>query len=43
VKVVAIHVAPAGRLPMRPLDAIVAEAGKGLVGGNYLHSERTGA
>jgi MOSC domain-containing protein YiiM len=35
VKVVAIHVAPASRLPVRSLDAVVAEAGKGLVGDRY--------
>jgi hypothetical protein len=32
VKVVAIYVAPASRLPMRALDSIAAEAGKVLVG-----------
>jgi MOSC domain-containing protein YiiM len=33
--VTAIHVAPASRLPMRPVDTIRAEAGKGLVGDRY--------
>jgi len=32
VKVVAIHVAPARRLPMRSIESVVAEAGIGLVG-----------
>ncbi len=35
VKVVAIHVAPATRLPMRSVDTVQAEAGKGLVGDRY--------
>jgi len=33
--VVAIHVAPATRLPMRAVDRVEAEAGKGLVGDRY--------
>jgi MOSC domain-containing protein YiiM len=33
--VVAIHVAPATRLPMKAVDAVEAEAGKGLVGDRY--------
>ena len=33
--VTAIHVAPATRLPMRSVDAVEAEAGKGLVGDRY--------
>lgn len=33
--VVAIHIAPATRLPMKAVDAVVAEAGKGLVGDRY--------
>ena len=33
--VVAIHVAPGTRLPMKSLDVVVAEAGKGLVGDRY--------
>jgi MOSC domain-containing protein YiiM len=35
VQVVAINVAPGSRLPTRPLDAVVAEAGTGLVGDRY--------
>jgi MOSC domain-containing protein YiiM len=34
-KVTAIHLAPGRRLPMRPVDGVVAEAGKGLVGDRY--------
>ena len=34
-KVVAIHVAPGRRLPVRALQAVDAEAGKGLVGDRY--------
>lgn len=34
-KVVAIHVAPGTRLPVRALDSVAAEAGKGLVGDRY--------
>lgn len=37
--VTAIHVAPGRRLPMRPLDVVVAEAGGGLVGDRY-HGSR---
>ena len=37
--VMAIHVAPASRLPMKPLEVIEAEAGRGLVGDRY-HSTR---
>ena len=33
--VVAIHVAPGSRLPMKEVDAVEAEAGKGLVGDRY--------
>jgi MOSC domain-containing protein YiiM len=35
VQVVAINVAPGSRLPTRPLDTVVAEAGTGLVGDRY--------
>ena len=38
-KVVAIHVAPARRLPMRSIESVVAEAGIGLVGDRY-HGSR---
>lgn len=34
-KVVAIHLAPATRLPVRAVESVDAEAGKGLVGGRY--------
>ena len=34
-RVVAIHVAPGTRLPMKSVDRVVAEAGKGLVGDRY--------
>ena len=34
-KVVAIHIAKARRLPTRIVDSVVAEAGKGLVGDRY--------
>ncbi|MCT7661785.1 MOSC domain-containing protein [Mycobacterium deserti] len=37
--VTAIHVAPGRRLPVRSLDAVVAEAGKGLEGDRY-HGSR---
>lgn len=33
--VTAIHLAPASRLPVRSVDAVEAEAGKGLVGDRY--------
>jgi MOSC domain-containing protein YiiM len=33
--VVAIHIAPGSRLPVRSVDSVVAEAGKGLVGDRY--------
>lgn len=33
--VVAIHVAPGSRLPMKAVDHVVAEAGKGIVGDRY--------
>lgn len=33
--VVAIHIAPATRLPMKAVDSVEAEAGKGLVGDRY--------
>jgi MOSC domain-containing protein YiiM len=39
VKVVAIHIAPGRRLPMRAVDDVLAEAGKGLVGDRY-HGSR---
>lgn len=35
VTVVAIHVAPASRLPTKAVDEVVAEAGRGLVGDRY--------
>ena len=35
VKVVAIHLAPATRLPVRAVESVDAEAGKGLVGDRY--------
>ncbi|RDH79186.1 MOSC domain-containing protein [Mycolicibacterium moriokaense] len=38
-KVVAIHVAPGRRLPMRALQSVTAEAGSGLVGDRY-HGSR---
>jgi MOSC domain-containing protein YiiM len=38
-KVAAIHIAPGRRLPMRAVDDVVAEAGKGLVGDRY-HGSR---
>ena len=34
-KVVAIHIAPGRRLPVKSVDAVVAEAGLGLVGDRY--------
>ena len=34
-KVVAIHIAPARRLPTRSVESVVAEAGVGLVGDRY--------
>ncbi|MDO7867138.1 MOSC domain-containing protein [Nocardioides jiangxiensis] len=33
--VASIHVAKARRLPMRPVESVLAEAGKGLVGDRY--------
>jgi MOSC domain-containing protein YiiM len=33
--VTAIHIAPASRLPVRSVDRVLAEAGKGLVGDRY--------
>ncbi len=33
--VVSIHIAPATRLPMKPVEAVQAEAGKGLIGDRY--------
>lgn len=33
--VIAIHIAPGRRLPVRAVDAVVAETGKGLVGDRY--------
>lgn len=38
-KVVAIHVAPGRRLPVRALEAVWAESGKGLLGDRY-HGSR---
>jgi len=35
VKVVAIHIAKARKLPTRTVDSVVAEAGTGLVGDRY--------
>ena len=35
VTVVAIHVAPGSRLPMKSVDRVAAEAGRGLVGDRY--------
>ncbi|WP_425005534.1 MOSC domain-containing protein [Mycolicibacterium sp. S3B2] len=34
-RIVAIHVSPGRRLPMRAVDAVDAEAGKGLIGDRY--------
>ncbi len=34
-RVSAIHIAPGSRLPTKSVDAVVAEAGKGLVGDRY--------
>ena len=39
-KVVAIHIAPGRRLPMRRVDAVAAEAELGLVGDRYHGSRR---
>jgi hypothetical protein len=33
--VVAIHVAPGSRIPVRAVEAVDAEAGKGLIGDRY--------
>jgi MOSC domain-containing protein YiiM len=41
VKIVAIHIAPGRRLPMRSVQEVVAEAGKGLVRDRY-HGTRHG-
>ena len=38
-QVTAIHIAPGRRLPMRSVQTVVAEAGKGLVGDRY-HGSR---
>lgn len=38
-KVTAIHIAPGRRLPVKYVDTVVAEAGKGLVGDRY-HGSR---
>ena len=38
-RVVAIHIAPGRRLPVRSVEAVVAEAGRGLVGDRY-HGSR---
>jgi MOSC domain-containing protein YiiM len=35
VRIVAIHIAPARKVPTRPVSAVEAEAGKGLVGDRY--------
>lgn len=35
VRVVAIHIAPGRRLPVKSVDVVQAEAGKGLVGDRY--------
>jgi MOSC domain-containing protein YiiM len=35
VNVVAVHIAKARRLPVRSVDEVVAEAGKGLIGDRY--------
>lgn len=35
VRVVAIHIAPGRRLPVKSVDTVEAEAGKGLVGDRY--------
>ena len=35
VTVVALHVAPGSRLPMKSVERVVAEAGKGIVGDRY--------
>jgi len=35
VQVIAIHIAPGSRLPVRRIEAVTAEAGKGLVGDRY--------
>jgi MOSC domain-containing protein YiiM len=35
VKVVAINIAPGRRLPMRSVEAVVAEGGRGLIGDRY--------
>jgi MOSC domain-containing protein YiiM len=40
VKVVAIHIAPGSRIPTRAVDAVDAEAGKGLVGDRYHGARR---
>lgn len=41
VRVQAIHIAPASRLPMQAVESIVAETGRGLVGDRYHgHRER---
>lgn len=34
-RIVAIHLAPGRRIPTRPVDSVVAEAGKGLVGDRF--------
>ncbi|WP_328350211.1 MOSC domain-containing protein [Mycobacterium sp. NBC_00419] len=39
-KVLAIHVAPGTRLPVKAVDAVQAEAGKGLVGDRYHGTRR---
>jgi MOSC domain-containing protein YiiM len=39
-QVSAIHIAPGSRLPVRAVDAVTAEAGKGLVGDRYHGTRR---
>ena len=39
-KVVAIYIAPGSRIPTRPVDAVDAEAGRGLVGDRYHGARR---
>ena len=34
-EVISIHIAPGSRLPMKSVESVVAEAGKGLVGDRY--------
>ena len=39
-KVVAIHIAPGSRIPTHPVEAVHAEAGKGLLGDRYHGARR---